>query len=300
MDANRQSAIEAAIGQRVEVLHELPHRLACFRLLEPRTPSRYLRWFLGEVDLPDRELSDQQRRALESNLSGLGKKLDAAVAGMQKHAILGSSLASRSDFLHFNLDHHCRPTCLYTAGGEVVSVVRRQGHAEVSYHGSLCLFPKFFTDFHWPDALISAGATSVVDDQAAEEQLVQKSLIQSITMRKGNATEQVILLPTYEGTDVVFRHRTIPLFRFGNREEHFRILNEFCPDGFLPEVCATCAHFRFSGLTRDWSNGSAGYCTSENRHRTGRRYVSVQDSCEFYQLEPNRNRYLQRVVDVAR
>jgi hypothetical protein len=306
-----QTTIEAAIGVEITQLRDLPNKLFCFKLAAPRETSKYLRFFLGEFDSPDQLLVRQQNReALESNLASLARKLDAAVEGMHSHPLLGSVELSRRDVLFFNVNHYCRPTLLYTNGRAAVSVVRRsQNRFEVVRHRSLSFFKTFLSDFGWTDCLIGPEEISIAHDFESAERLAREFLTRTLRMRKGASIEQVTLVPE-EGSAVVDGYPVhVLVATFGTREfrlqfggapcgprEAFRVLNEFCPDGFVAEVCATCEHFRFSGMSRDMSAGSSGYCTQvragDDRKSGGRPpVVSVFHTCEAYHLHPDRTRY---------
>lgn len=70
-------------------------------------------------------------------------------------------------------------------------------------------------------------------------------------------------------------------------EEPYAFLNRLDLDGFRPRCCATCALFRFSGMSRDMSGGATGYC---DRRREDPRamlpddaLVSVFDSCALHE-----------------
>jgi hypothetical protein len=83
-------------------------------------------------------------------------------------------------------------------------------------------------------------------------------------------------------------------------KEPYRVLNELRPQGFVLMVCATCEQFRFSGLTRDWSAGSSGYCSLALKYRNSfdlSDRVSVDYWCSEYRFiadEDRRSPYIKR------
>src|SRR4051812_43823228 len=95
----------------------------------------------------------------------------------------------------------------------------------------------------------------------------------SLRAQKGVESAELLLQRTgsIPGTDGYRIHNFIATFRdegfhvqmggppCGDKEP-YRVLNELRPQGFVLTVCATCEHFRFSGMARDMSAGSRGYC----------------------------------------
>jgi hypothetical protein len=114
--------------------------------------------------------------------------------------------------------------------------------------------------------------------------------LQHTGQRKGNHGYSVsILTASFRGTTFRIEMGGGPC----SDEEPYRVLYQLRPDGFHVEACATCKHFRFSGLTRDWSAGSRGYCThplgkprpsghSPTTFRFGCQFASVEDYCPKY------------------
>lgn len=299
-----QPEIEEAIGLEVQGIQYLPNKLIRFELKSEGKISEYMRFFLGEqLSADGRFPAVQNRKALDSNLASLAKKLDASLARMSGH--LGfEHIVSRRDLLVFNMDHFCRPACIYSNGQTAVTIVpRERNRFEVAYHGSLSHFREFLSDFSWPDCLIHPAGVSIEAGFEKAERVALKLLTWTIRLRNGAEIEEVTLVPEEDESLLdgyplhtviaAFRERKIKL-RFGGPpcgpKEAFRVLNEFRPDGFVVEACATCIHFRFSGMTRDWSAGSAGYCTLSASLRDRKSgappppIVSVFHSCRDYKM----------------
>nr|HID14724.1 hypothetical protein [Anaerolineae bacterium] len=47
---------------------------------------------------------------------------------------------------------------------------------------------------------------------------------------------------------------------FGDEALEQFVLEELAPRNIVLRICGTCTHFRFSGMSRDMSNGWVGYC----------------------------------------
>jgi hypothetical protein len=117
-----------------------------------------MRFFLrGQLSADGCFLTVQNRKALESNLASLAKKLDAALARVSGHLVF-QGIVSRRDLLIFNMDHFCRPAYVYSNHKAAVSIVPRdQNRFEVAYHRSLSHFREFLADFSWPDCFPRAS-----------------------------------------------------------------------------------------------------------------------------------------------
>lgn len=115
-------------------------------------------------------------------------------------------------------------------------------------------------------------------ESADERQTHLPDNLKAWTARVGNSSFDLnIPGPSYKSTE----------------PEPFEVFATLRPSGFRLEVCATCSHFRFSGLTRDWSGGSRGYCLLEPQTATGWPKVGVDYYCGDHNfVAENDTRYL--------
>ena len=308
-----QIRLEDAVPFPTKDVRYLNDQLIRFQLECPRQPSAYQRFFMGECSSADEVFPEApNREAVEYNLGSLAKQLDAALALMRERPYReGCAVMSRQGLLSFNLDHFCRPTYLYTNGQAIVSLVQRNpARFEVVYHPSLPHFNEFDSEYGGLPGLISAEHVLIARSFEGAEQIAKKrlSIVKTWTLRlrKGVELDELVLQPA--GSSTVTHgyplQTLIASFRADRfrvqmggppcgAHEPYRVLNELRPEGFIIEACATCLYFRFSGLTRDWSAGSAGYCThpSEKKTEHGRPpQVSVRHLCPEYTFVADQER----------
>lgn len=298
-------------------------QLVRFRLESPRKPSTYHRFFLGEYSSADKVFPEaRNRKAVEYNLASFARALDAGLVRMrERHFVEGTDIISRRDLMSFNIDHFCRPTYLYTNGQAIVSLVtRNQDRFELAYHPSVPAFCRFGNDYEI-DTLIEPDnvqiATSLDDaERAAQERLFTVETYR-LRVQRGPEVDELVLQPagSRPGTHGYPLETLIGTFRgdsfrvqmggppFGDNEP-YRVLNEFRPAGFVVVVCATCEHFCFSRMARDWSAGSGGYCDRSKKTQLDLSdQVSVRDWCPEYRFVADQERktpYLQHFADNCR
>ena len=305
---------------RLEDSFEFPTRdvrylndhLLRFRLERPREPSAYHRFFLGEYSSADELFPEApNQKAVEYNLASFAKELDAGLVRTRDcHFVEGTAIRSRRDLMAFNVDHYCNPTYLYTNGQAIISLVmRNQDRFELAYHPRLPAFCRFNSDYGVgilivPDNVRSA--TSFDDAERMAQEVLSRVATYTLRVQKGLELGELMLQPAGSGRDThgdhletliaTFRGDSFRLQMGGPRwgdNEPYRVLNEFRPAGFVLVVCATCEHFRFSGMARDMSSGSAGYCTHPSRMNSGlspSNIVSVRDWCPEYRFVADQER----------
>jgi hypothetical protein len=186
-------------------------------------------------------------------------------------------------------------------------VQRNPARFELVYHPWL----RDFNEFGGLQGdLISAEHVLVASSFHGAEQVAKKRLsvvkTWTLRLRKGVELDELVLQPAGSRTVTNgYSLRTlIASFRADRfrvqiggppcgAHEPYRVLNELRPEGFIIEACATCLYFRFSGLTRDWSAGSAGYCTHPSEKKTEHGpppSVSVRHYCPEYTFVADRER----------
>jgi hypothetical protein len=307
-----QIKLEDSVGFPTCDVQYLNDQLLRFRLVSPRTPGAYHRFFLGEYSSADQLFPDApNRKAIDYNLATLAKVLDAGLARMRdRHFVEGAFLTSRRDFLEMNIDHFCRPALLYTNGQAVVSLVRRnQGRFELAYHPSLSAFCRFGSDYEFGilDANQIKFATTFDDAERSTHERLSHVATYALRVQTESELDELVLQPAGTGRRdthgdhletliATFRGDSFRLQlggRPGSDNEPYRVLNELRPAGFHLVVCATCEHFHFSRMARDMSSGSKGYCTDPSRKNPGfslSNIVSVRDWCPEYRFVADEER----------
>ena len=306
-----QIRLADAVSLPTQAVEYLSDHIIRFQLECWRQPSAYQRFFLDDHSSPDEFLPTAPNRAgVQHNLTALAARLDMALPQMRDRPFgERSAILSRSDFLMLQIDHFCRPTYLYTNGQALVSLVQRRGTTfEVGYHRSLAAFLDFCSEssahaFLEAEDLQIAG--SLEDAEKAARARLSTVQTWTLNLRRGIEIEQLVMQPAgSRRDDQGYREETLladlqeSQFRVTmgggpcGKHEPYRVLNQLRPNGFVIEACATCVYFRFSGMTRDMSAGSVGYCkfplTKEPRSELIR--VSVRYVCPEYTFIADQNR----------
>jgi len=174
------------------------------------------------------------------------------------------------------LDHYCRPRWLYTNGQALYSLVERPGPryevARLPSLGSLHEFrtvyvrelpdPRDVVEFGHLDGAESHVLGKLAQVEVRTLPLVRGKqrrllLLQACGVRPGGPGEHPIKLwlAHVGGTPMLLETQH-------DRRDAYTVLNELPGrlDGEVVQACATCAAFRFSGLSRDSSGGTRGYC----------------------------------------
>ncbi len=174
------------------------------------------------------------------------------------------------------LDHYCRPRWIYTNGQATYSLVERSGpRYEVARLPSLGSLHEFRTpyvrDLPDPREVVELGHL-----EGAEAYVLGKLALVEVRALPllGEAGQRTLLLRACGSRPGGAGQRAISLYRAyvggapmllemqPGRRDAYTVLNEL--PGRLPgevvHACATCASFRFSGMSRDASGGTRGYC----------------------------------------
>ncbi len=250
------------------------------RFCYPRGREVPLHWEMVLADEPDLDRLEPEapnRKAIGDLLEGLRHALYESFEQGQGSALFETmGIVEPGQWRDVLVDHFCRPMWLYTNGQEVFSVVERMGpRFEVARLPSLGSLHEFRTLYvrTLPDPRDVAefghrdGAESYVLGQLA---LVK---VKAIPLRQGTGRRMVLLQrcgyrPGGPGRPSIalmlahFGDETHLLQMQPERRDAYTVLNEL-PEllgGDVVESCATCASFRFSGMTRDSSGGTRGYC----------------------------------------
>lgn len=174
------------------------------------------------------------------------------------------------------LDHYCRPRWLYTNGQVVFSLVERPGpRYELARLPSLASLHEFRTLYvrELPDPREvmefghQGGAETYVLGRLAEVQVRtlplvhgkarRMLLLQACGTRPGGPGERAIALWLAH-----MGGATMLLEMQPDRRDAYTVLNELPGrrEGEVVQACATCVAFRFSGMSRDSSGGTRGWC----------------------------------------
>ncbi len=251
------------------------------RFCYPRGREVPLHWDLVLLDRPDvsrLEPDAPNRTAVADLLEGLRYTLYESFERGQGSALFETmGIVEPGQWRDVLVDHYCRPMWLYTNGQQVYSLVERMGPrfevARLPSVESLYEFrtlhvralpdPRDFAEFGHRD-----GAETFVFDRLARLE------VRTLPLHQGEARRMVILqecgrrpgAPGRAAISLMLAHvgdQTYLLQMQPDRRDAYTVLNELpklVDDGGLVEACATCASFRFSGMSRDSSGGRRGYC----------------------------------------
>ena len=258
-------------GAARDVAH-LGDALIRFRFAAPRPPSPYHRYLLHNGRDPATILpSAPNRGAVAHNLEQIRTALRDAFASQRTRPLLSrAGVASPADYLRFCVDHFCEPRWLYVNGQAAVSVVDRRGVFEAIVHRSLDDYLGFASSYGpWPalDGMRGARFSQFAAAEAWIGQQLSHVRIEPLSLRRGGERRTAFLQAAGRRASPGGVVRTF-LLHFADRtrreqvipEGSYAFLNGIDLDGFRAASCATCSRFSFSGMSRDMSAGTRGYC----------------------------------------
>ena len=273
-----------ALGPDVAVrdVHHLSDAVVRFRFAQPRPVSSYQEFLLeGRTDVAALAPDAPNRAAVEELLDRARRALaEGWEAQRGSPLVRRAGVASTADFLRFCVDHFCQPNWLYTNASAVVSVFERRGTIEAIPHPSLKQYLRFGNQYEPPRPPAAWRGERFASLETAETWIVPRLAqlpTRSLSLQRGDERRTVFLqsagerpgergypIETYllHGAGPVRRVRLPP----GQSSE---FLNGIDIDGFRARCCATCAHFSFSGMSWDMSNGTAGYCAKRSSDPEG-------------------------------
>jgi hypothetical protein len=291
-------------------VNHLGEHLIRFRLAAPLPVSPYHQLMLeGRTDLDSLFPGAPNRDGIQHNFAQLGRNLEAAFeANKGCEAIKRRGIYTPLAFLRFNVEHFCHPQFLYTNGQSLVSLVQGSDELfEVAVHASIDNF-RWFGSHYGPRSLLDPEGVRTFSSRQAAETWVHSHLsalhATTVSLIRGGEQRALLLQPAgtiYTRSPVrtylAYHDGGVVKLRIGPGEP-YAFLNDFELDGFRAGTCATCRHFRFSGMSRSMSHGSKGYCglrmeraRAEGKTMTGRDtvpssrlVVSVFDRCEAHEF----------------
>jgi hypothetical protein len=267
-----EDALDPAIEAR-DTTH-LGDTLVRFRLVRPLDLAPGLEFVRdGRRDVDALFPSAPNRPAVQQLLDRARAAVAEGWKAQQGSALLRQAGArSERDYLAFCEDHFCRPSWLYTNGSGLVSLVERGPALEALPHGSLKDYRRFNGDYECGRPFPAAWLGARFGSRDAAETWIAARLAQlptrSLTLVRGEERRTAFLQSAGERPgDRGYPVETYLLHGAGDvtrvRIEPGRsadVLRGLAPDGFRARCCATCAHFSFSGMSWDMSNGTAGHC----------------------------------------
>jgi hypothetical protein len=253
----------------------LAEHLIRFQFAEPQPVSPYHQALLeGEAtgrsilpDAPNREGIEHNYRQLRDQIEGV------FTAHQSSLAFTLADVKSLADFVRLNIDHHCRPRYLYTNGQTAMTLaLRGERCLEVAPHPSMEQL-RGFGSVYGPWHLIDPAEIKLFSGLAAAETWIKARLselsVQALPMLRGEQERTLLLQEAGFRRDEKGYPIQTYLAHFEGRitklqigpEEPYEFLNRLVLDDFRVKSCATCKNFRFSGMSRDMSHGSSGYCS---------------------------------------
>ena len=272
--------VEDIFDERVAIreAEHLGDSLLRLRLARPLKVSPNHRYLLeGGRDLSTLFPEAPNREAVAYNLQQVQRALAEAFAAQRGAALLRQAgVVAERDFLRFNVDHFSEPHSLYTNAQDVVSVVERHGRAfEVIPHAfpfsSLRGYLEFGSEFgpgKLADARMGARFATLAAAETWIGRLLDRVRVTPLSLTKGDERRTVFLQEAgsrrgargYPIQTFLLHHRGGVRKATVHPDESYRFLNQLDLEGFRARSCATCVFFRFSGMSRDMSNGETGHC----------------------------------------
>lgn len=292
----------------------LGDHLLRFRLASPRQPTVYHRLFLdGGTDarsiLPDAP----NREGIQLNFDNMSRLYrESFEEHKDSRLAVHAGVSSPEDLLRLNVAHFCQPHALYTNGQAIVTMVLHAGGVvSAAPHRTMREGIAFSSEYE-PLTCLETSRIQVFGDRQAAETWIQSELstleVRGIPMRRGEERRTLLLqpagcrlnqygAPTLMTWIAYFNGREERLRREPS-EEPYAFFNQLDVDGFRADTCATCSHFRFSGMSRDMSGGSKGYCwlRRERASASGlaadhmdvvpsfRTIIAVDDTCDGHRF----------------
>jgi len=292
----------------IEDVSQPADHLIKFKFALPRSPSAYQRLLLAGGTGTRSILPEAPNRAgVQGNFDTMSRIYRESFEAHRTSVLFArTGIVAPRDLLRFNIEHFCDPGVVYTNGQAVMT--------------SVCHGPRLFSAvpheamreyLGFPSEVecftrLDPGRVQVFGDFQAAETWIRRTLsqlrVRGVPMRRGDLRRTLLLQDAGLRCSRGRGPRTM-IAHFNPREERLRIddgqepyafFNRLSLDGFRAETCATCTHFRFSGMSRDMSDGSSGYCwlRSERASTSGlpargrdvepsfHTSVSVDDTCD--------------------
>jgi hypothetical protein len=274
----------------------IAEHLIRFQFAEERPISPYHRALLEGIEDARGILPEAPNRAgIQQNLDQLRRQLEETWKAHETSAALTfAAVGSPADLVRLNIDHCCRPRHVYMNGQAVMTLVeRRERLFEAAPHPRMEDVLRFGS-IYGPWTSIDPARIRHYSTLSAAETWIRASLshlsVRALSMVRGGEKRTLLLQAagftrdekgyTVEVYLAHFEGQVRRLRRFD--EEPYGFLNRLVLDGFRPEACATCRSFRFSGMSRDMSGGSKGYCGMRRERAqapSSMTVVSVFDAC---------------------
>ncbi len=289
-----------------------------------------LRWSMLLDDAPalDRlEPDAPNRAAVAHNFERMRRMLrEGYELGREDDFLAGVGVADLASWRDALVEHFCRPAWLYSNAQRWFSLVvtpdARYRVLELASFYSLEVFSTPYFD-RLPDPFSAAVFGHL--DAAESHVLDQLSTLEMRTLpiRRGERRRSLLLQPA--GARRGSRGNRVRLFiahvdgraalletDSGGRDPYTALnrISELLGEEFKDDVietCATCASFRFTGMSRDMSGGQKGYCVTlrdaaqrerlahpeHPRRPSYRETVSVFDRCRAYSRIVDEDREIQ-------
>jgi hypothetical protein len=277
----------------------IAEHLIRFQFAEERPISPYHRALLeGAEDAAGILPEAPNRPGILHNLDQLRRRFEETWKAHEASAALRfAGVGSPLDLVRLDIEHCCRPRYVYMNGQTVMTLVERQARLfEVAPHRNL-EDVLGFGSIYGPWTSVDPGRIRHYSSLSAAETWIRANLsslsVRALSMVRGDEKRTLLLQDAGMKRDgngypveVVFAHFEGQVKRFRLLDqEPYEFLNRLVLDGFRPEACATCRSFRFSGMSRDMSGGSKGYCSMRRERAqapSSMTVVSVFDACGEY------------------
>jgi len=288
----------------------LSDSVVCLRLADSgRRPPPYLAALLERRNAASVMPDAPNRVGIAQQLDEIRKRFEIALTQWQAGPEPAREVRDVAGLIRRTLAHMVYPPTIYSNGQHVLTLVELgSGRYELANHGSPRELVGYCSDHSACMPLEPRQCTWFASIEAAETNAfaVLRSIAQNefalADARTGAAREGSVWLQTMDGGRCwLLRHGdVVRRFRIGACGEPREVLRRLDLGGACVRCCATCTHFRFSGMSHDMSGGHAGYCgrrepASEGSGRSSlfnevwrtESLVSIQHMCPAWALAPD-------------
>lgn len=248
----------------------LSDSVLCLRLADAgRTPPPYLAALLEGRNAASVMPDAPNRAGIAWQLDEIRKRFETALTQWQAGPEPAREVCDVAGLVRRTLAHTVDPPAIYSNGQQVLTLVElRSGRYELAAHASPRELVGYCADYSACTPLEPGQCGWFASMEAAETHAfaVLRNIVQNefalADARTGAALEGSVWLQKLDsGRCWLLRHGdVVRRFRIGARGEPREVLRRLDIGGACVRCCATCAHFRFSGMSHDMSGGHAGYC----------------------------------------
>jgi hypothetical protein len=271
-------SLEIAVRIEPEDVHEtafceprwLSDGVLCLRFADTdRASPPYLAALLAGDDAASVMPEAPNRDGIAWQLDEIRKRFEAALTRWQAGPEPARQVRDVATLIRRTLAHMVNPLAIYSNGQFMLTLVELEsGGYELARHGNARDLVEYCSIYSPCLPLESGQCQWFAHVEAAETNAfatLRRILLEEFALadkRTGEALEGSVWLQSLGGDRCWLLHHgdTVQRVRIGARGEPREVLRGLDLGTACVRCCATCAHFRFSGMSHDMSGGRAGYC----------------------------------------